>query len=532
MVFEAILFLSVLILAAKLFGELFHRINQPTLLGNVIAGIVVGPALFALVEPIDEIELFISIGVFFLFFLIGLEEIDIPGLFRVIRRKIFAGAGIAFLVPFGAASAFGIVTDMAFIQAFAIGSVVGASSLGVTAKILTDLGKLRSTLGLEIFTVTALVEFIAIILVSVFIQMNESESLPEVADIVWVFAKMIIFFGIAGSFSIFVMPHLLRGIQKYLKVTQIYFGTVIGAVLLVAYFAELSGIHGAIGALLLGIAVSRMPRHEYVEISKGFHTVGYGIFIPIFFAGIGLHFVPNFFDIAIWIIAGFLVIIIGVKFLGSFIAAKFSKLYPPRAVAYGIMSKGAVDLALMLSLLESEMLDEKLFSLLVFGTLLMMVVSSVMLQKSIRKYAQIKVGTTELGLTPIYVRRALSNYKAKQIMSKDFVKVPQTMSISDYLEKFEDATEASHLVFEDEQLVGVISYKEINKLHKNLWETATVGQIMEHSVPQVSPEEYLFSVVQKINSRHFDLVPVVDDIKVIGVIHSSNVMDLLMKIEE
>ncbi|MFB5623171.1 MAG: cation:proton antiporter [Nitrosarchaeum sp.] len=67
MVFEAILYLAVLIIAAKLFGEFMHRINQPTIIGNVLAGVIVGPALFALVEPINAIELFTSIGVFFLF---------------------------------------------------------------------------------------------------------------------------------------------------------------------------------------------------------------------------------------------------------------------------------------------------------------------------------------------------------------------------------------------------------------------------------------------------------------------------------
>ena len=59
MVFEAILYLAILIVAAKLFGEIMHRINQPTILGNVLAGIVVGPALFAIVQPIEAIELFI-----------------------------------------------------------------------------------------------------------------------------------------------------------------------------------------------------------------------------------------------------------------------------------------------------------------------------------------------------------------------------------------------------------------------------------------------------------------------------------------
>ncbi|HEU04785.1 MAG TPA: cation:proton antiporter, partial [Nitrosopumilus sp.] len=209
MVFEAILYLAILIVAAKLFGEIMHRINQPTILGNVLAGIIVGPALFAIVQPIEAIELFISIGVFFLFFLIGLEEIDLAGLFRVMRGRIFAGSIVAFLIPFVVAGLFGLSLDMNFVKSFAIASVVAASSLGVTAKILSDLGKLRSTIGLEIFTVAAIVEFIAIIVTSVMIQLNTSET-QEFSEFLWLFAKMIIFFVVAGLVSVFILPRFFR----------------------------------------------------------------------------------------------------------------------------------------------------------------------------------------------------------------------------------------------------------------------------------------------------------------------------------
>ena len=385
MAFEAILFLGVLVLAAKIFGEAMHRINQPTIIGNVLAGIVVGPAMFAIVQPIDEIELFVSIGVFFLFFLIGLEEIDLPKLYKVLRGRIFAGSAIGFLIPFLVAGLFGIALDMDFIKSFAIASVIAASSLGVTAKILTDMGKLRSTIGLEIFTVTGIVEFIAIIVTSVFLQINASEGFPDSMDFVWLLVKMIIFFSIAGLLSVYVLPHFFRLIKQHLRVEQMYFAVVIGVILLVAYFAEISGIHGAIGALLLGIAVSRMTKAEYQEISKSVRTIGYGIFIPIFFAGIGLHFSTSFLELPIWVIVGFLTIIIGVKFFGSFLAVSVAKMKFPKIVSYGVMSKGAVDLALLLSLLGAEILDTPLFSLLVFGTLVTMIISSVQLQRKLKK---------------------------------------------------------------------------------------------------------------------------------------------------
>jgi len=74
MVFEEILYIGILLVGAKLMGEVFRRIHQPVLIGHVIAGIVLGPALFAIIQPIDEIELFLSIGIFFLFFSMGIAH--------------------------------------------------------------------------------------------------------------------------------------------------------------------------------------------------------------------------------------------------------------------------------------------------------------------------------------------------------------------------------------------------------------------------------------------------------------------------
>jgi hypothetical protein len=324
----------------------------------------------------------------------------------------------------------------------------------------------------------------------------------------------------------------MRAVKKHLKAKEIYFGVVVGFILLVAYFAEISGIHGAIGALLLGVAVSRMPREEYIEISKSLHAVGYGIFIPIFFAGIGLHFIPTFLDIPILVIAGYLAIIVGLKFFGSYIAARFARMIPPKAVAYGVMSKGAVDLALMLSLLKNDLLGDDLFSLLVFGTLIMMVLSSVLLQNSIKKYVQIKIGPSEIGMLPLYFRRALSNLQASDVMSDDFAKVPHTLTISDYLVQYPDGQETPYLVFDnDEKLLGAVSPREIKKANEELWPEIQIGKIVDPHIAHATFDEYLFTVVQKLNSQHFDLIPVmsINYDRVVGIIRSQMIMDLLVQ---
>mgnify|MGYP000182039722 CR=1 FL=1 len=529
MSFEAILFIAVLVIASKLGGELLHRIGQPTILGNVIAGIIVGPAVLAIVQPIEAIELFVSIGVFFLFFLIGLEEIDVAGLFKVMKGKIFAGAAVAFLIPFLLAGLFGLAIDMDFIQSFAIASVIAASSLGVTAKVLSDLGKLKSTIGLEIFTVTAIVEFIAIIFVSVFIQIDTSSETPEISEMLWLFVKMIVFFAVAAFASVYGLPQFFRLIKNHLRVKEAYFAIVIGMILLVAYLAEISGVHGAIGALLLGIAVSRMTKDEYHEISKNISAIGYGIFIPIFFAGIGLHFSLAFLELEWWIIAVFIVIMTGVKFLSSYLAVRIAKMRPATTVAYGVMSKGAVDLALMLSLLQANIMDNKLFSLLVLGTLITMIISSVELQRKLKKITPFKVGTTELGLVPLFFRRVVSDTPAIAVINTAYSKTSPDVSLNEFSKNSD--TKKPFLVFDkDENLIGIVSKKEMDKSHKKTRDITTIADVMSRKFHTTLPDDYLFTVIQKMNSHPFDMIPVVDPKdtgKVIGIVTSEAIMNLL-----
>lgn len=530
--FLPILYLGVLILSAKVFEEIMIRIKQPPIIGNVIAGIIVGPALFSIVKPVDEIEVFISIGIFFLFFLIGLEEIDLPGLLAIFRKRLFAGAVVGFLIPFVVALTFSWQLDMGLIKSLAIASVIGASSLGVTAKILVDLGKLKSTIGLEIFTVTAIIEFIAIIVTSVIIQIGETGSNVSAPEIVWLFAKMIVFFGVAGSFAVFVFPHMLRYVRKYLKVKEIYFGTIVGMILLVAYFAEVSGIHGALGALLLGIAMSQMPKEEYLEVSKGLHSIGYGIFIPIFFAGIGLQFTTSFFELPIITIVGFLAIIIGVKFGGSYIAARIGKLTPHKVVASGVMSKGAVDLALMLTLLGAGLLDKTIFSLLVFGSLVMMVISGTGLQKGLGKNVEAKEEPTD-ALIPLYVKMAMGDLKAKDIMSKNLPIVSGNTLISKFVKDHLNALTNSYLVLGDDgKFLGLVSIKEIKRVSQKKWDVITLYKIMNQEITFADPDEELFSVLEKMNLHHYDLIPVrdvTDKKKVVGVITKHDMLQLLVK---
>jgi CBS domain-containing protein len=281
---------------------------------------------------------------------------------------------------------------------------------------------------------------------------------------------------------------------------------------------------------LLGIAVSRMNKEEYNEISRNISVIGYGIFIPIFFAGIGIHFSFAFLELEWWIIATFLVIMTGVKFLSSYIAVRIANMRPATTVAYGVMSKGAVDLALMLSLLQAQIMDSRLFSLLVLGTLITMIISSVELQRKLKKIIHFKVGTLELGFMPIYFRRVVSDTLASSVMNKEYPKTVTNISIKDFSTN-NNMGKIPFLVFDDlGKLVGLVSKHEIEKAHKKTRDLITISDVMYKKFHTAQPDDYLYSVIQKMNLHPFDMIPITDpndNGKIVGIVTNNGIMELL-----
>jgi Kef-type K+ transport system membrane component KefB len=149
---EVLISLGLLLIIAKLFEGVASRLRQSSLVACVAAGIILGPVL-GLVEATADLGLFFGIGVVFLFFLIGAEGLDVSGLAATLRGRFFLAGALAFLVSFGFALAVMLsVLELPVENAIAVAGILALSSLGVVAKVLSDLGRLREPAGLEIVT--------------------------------------------------------------------------------------------------------------------------------------------------------------------------------------------------------------------------------------------------------------------------------------------------------------------------------------------------------------------------------------------
>ncbi|MBI2867656.1 MAG: cation:proton antiporter [Chloroflexi bacterium] len=529
---EAILGIALLILAAKVLEEVATRLRQPPLVGDVLAGLLLGPAVFNTVEPTDEIQLFITIGIFFFFFLVGLEEIDVSGFLANLRTHLFFASVPAFFLPFGLVYLVTVLFDFTWVQSLAVSSLIAISSLSVLAKVLSDIGRLRDHTGLQLFTVTVIIEMIGLVLVSVAIQAGEPGEGFQAADFLWLLLRMVGFLVVAWFVGQRLVPPLLRLVIRYTKAQEIPFGVLMGILLLFVYFGDESGVHGTIGALLLGVALSKSIHEFHFPIVRGFRNLAYGVFVPIFFAGVGLRFEFSFLELSIAAIVSFVAVAFVGKYLGGLVAARLMRLESPPTSATGLMAKGSLEVALLLSLLQVGILQERYYSLLVFIILAFILVMPILVnQVFARSTHHVDVEKSDT-IIPAYTQAAMAETRAADVMAEARFTIPHSLTITEFVARHLLYGQSHYPVVDSHgRLVGVMPADRVNLVQKASWPYYVVGRIMDKRVEVAYPEDSLYSVVEKMVRHHLPLVPVVDTAqrrKVLGLVTRDDIITSLV----
>jgi len=225
--------------------------------------------------------------------------------------------------------------------------------------------------------------------------------------------------------------------------------------------------------------------------------LAYGLFVPMFFASMGLYFNFSFSTLPIAIIIGVLFLNSAGKFLGALVGAVVTRLSAPIAVSSSMMSKGAVDMALMLTLFTIGVVDDRLFSLYIFSVLIVAIIFPTLMKISISR-ASVSPDETAGVLTPSYMRTAGTDIVAKDLMSMFVESVHQDMSLEEFVLDHPDYEKVNHFVFDDDaRLVGKISKKEIC-VPRERWKTTRVSDCMKKDFTVVLANENASSVLEKI----------------------------------
>ena len=356
---EFILYLLLILIATKIAGDLSVRLGQPSVLGKLIIGIILGPAVLGWIENNDFIHYFSEIGVLLLMFLAGLET-DLDQL-KKNWKAAFAVAIIGIILPFiggfGIGELFGLNTTYSLF----IGILLCATSVSITVQVLKDMNKLNSPEGSTILGAAVVDDVLVVVLLAVmtsFLGTGDEVSLGLLIG-----KKVIFFIGVllAGAFLV---PQMLKILSK-LKVTEPVVSIALVICFAFVYFADILGMAGIIGAFAAGIAISQTNFKHTVESKV--EPIAYAVFVPVFFVSIGLNVSFSGIGSQIGFIVALVIVAILTKLVGGAIGAKLTgfKNRSSLIIGAGMVSRGEVALIIAATGLQESLLLPEYFTAIV-----------------------------------------------------------------------------------------------------------------------------------------------------------------------
>jgi monovalent cation:proton antiporter-2 (CPA2) family protein len=369
--------LAVILLASKLAGDLSVKLRQPAVLGKLLIGILLGPTVLGLVTNTDILEEISQIGVILLMFIAGLET-DTEEFKRTGKASAFVGiAGIVF--PFALGYLAGVMIDLSAFEAVFLGLLLSATSVSISVQALKEMGKLKSREGTTVLGAAVIDDVLVIIALAFVMSLSGGD-----VNLGMVIGKKIAFFAIAILAGWKLVPWVLRKFAP-LKVSE----TVISAALIIcfafAYFAEYTGVAAIIGAYAAGLAVSLTNFKR--EVFEKVETLGYSIFVPVFFTSIGVKVEFTGISSHIGLIAGLSVLAIATKLFGSALGAKAAGFKWRSAMGIGaaMVSRGEVALIIAGIGQQAGLLSGEMFAVVVVVVLITTIVTPPMMKLIIRE---------------------------------------------------------------------------------------------------------------------------------------------------
>jgi len=352
---EFILQLIIILIATKLAGDLSIRLGQPSVLGKIIVGIILGPAILGWVQDTELIGVFSQIGVLLLMFLAGLET-NLKDLNDNIKSALFVAVG-GVIMPIVLCYIVAQLYNFTVAESIFIGLLLSATSVSISVQVLRELGWLNSKEGSALLGAAVLDDIIVVILIAVAMSMFAGAD----TNLALLIGKKILFFIIIILASKWLVPVFIQLFSK-VKVTE----GVLSAGLLIcfgfAYFAEYFGVAGIIGTFFAGLAISQTKFGH--EIEKKVEPIAYGIFVPFFFVSIGLYVTFEGIGDQIVFMIVFSIIAIISKLVGSGLGARLSGFNNRSSlgIGAGMISRGEVALILAAIGLESGLLHPEYYT--------------------------------------------------------------------------------------------------------------------------------------------------------------------------
>ncbi|MGG5793050.1 cation:proton antiporter [Bacillus nitratireducens] len=373
MEFEFFFQIALILLSTKLAGDLSVRLGQPSVLGKLIVGIVIGPAVFGWIESSELLTQLSNVGVILLMFMAGLET-DLEEL-NANRNSSLAVALGGIILPFVGGYVSGLVIGMEQGNAVFLGLLLCATSVSISVQTLRDLGKMKTRESTTMLGAAVFDDILVVILLAFAMSFLGTDDV----NLTMVILKKVVFFASIILIGWKGVPAIMRWLSP-LRVSE----SIVSAALIIcfsfAYFGELLGIAGIIGAFAAGIAISQTNYKH--EVEKKVEPIAYAMFVPVFFVSIGMNITFDGIGDQIWFILALTVIAVLTKLIGCGFGARMTGFDAKSSaiIGAGMVSRGEVALIIAGTGLSSGLLAQDYFTAIVIVVILTTMITPPMLK--------------------------------------------------------------------------------------------------------------------------------------------------------
>ena len=384
---EVLLSLAVILVGTKIAAHLCQLINIPSVIGELLVGILLGPAMLNIVHPSHVMEVFSQIGVIFLMFLAGLES-DFSLLKKYMKPSVVI-AILGIILPMIMFFIIGNVFHMPTTEAIFLGVVFAATSVSISVQVLREYNHLDSKDGSVILGAAVVDDILVVMIVSIFTTIldQKGQMTFDLAFLWDMFGGKLLFFLVAFLFAKYLLQPILRLAKKVMAteaVTAFSLALCFGFALL----SEHLGMSDVIGAFFMGLMIS-LTEHQKV-IQEKIDVIGYSLFIPVFFVSIGLNvrfdgMIKNIGFILILTLAGVIS-----KLIGGYFGGKVCHLNSRQSfvVGAGMVSRGEMALIIVQMGTRYHLISDTMYSEIILAIILTTLISPFLIKAAIKKEEQ------------------------------------------------------------------------------------------------------------------------------------------------
>jgi Kef-type K+ transport system membrane component KefB len=359
----------IIITAAKAGGYLSYRLGQPAVVGEVLAGLLLGPSVlnafdwsvFTDVHLSETIKHLAELGVLLLLFIAGLE-LHLTDLVKSGKSAVLTGS-LGFVLTLGFGYILAKVFSFESQKALFLGIMLAPTSIGISAQTLMELKVLRSKVGTTLLGAAAIDDILGVLGISLFLALVLGGTSSGLQSVLVILLRMTLYLVVASTLGFWILPRLTKIIER-LPISQGLIAFTFTTMLFYAWSAEVIGnLAAIIGAFLAGLFLGRSSQKDTIE--RGISAIAYGVFVPIFFINVGLAANVRLISTSgLLLLAGMLIVILISKLIGAGLGGRFGGMTNRESVqlGFGMIPRGEVVLIIATVGITEGVIDAGVYS--------------------------------------------------------------------------------------------------------------------------------------------------------------------------